>query len=83
MNVKRLTEDFCLVRFVCQIVRVLYHSYGLKTLNLDQKPFVNVFLKQRPVRSVNEKPYLTTGIVSCTKAGRTSPKEDANKLIKT
>lgn len=77
MNVKRLTEDFCLVRFVCQIVRVLYHSYGLKTLNLDQKPFVNVFLKLRPVRSVNEKPYLTTGIVSCTKAGRTSPKEDA------
>jgi hypothetical protein len=64
MNVKRLTEDFCLVRFVCQIVRVLYHSYGLKTLNLDQKPFVNVFLKLRPVRSVNEKPYLTTGIVS-------------------
>lgn len=83
MNVKRLTEDFCLVRFVCQIVRVLYHSYGLKTLNLDQKPFVNVFLKLRPVRSVNEKPYPTTGIVSCTKAGRTSPKEDAKKLIKT
>lgn len=83
MNVKRLTEDFCLVRFVCQIVRVLYHSYGLKTLNLDQKPFVNVFLKLRPVRSVNEKPYLTTGIVSCTKAGQTSPKEGTNKLIKT
>jgi hypothetical protein len=35
------------------------------------------------VRSVNEKPYLTTGIVSCTKAGQTSPKEGANKLIKT
>jgi len=83
MNVKRLTEDFCLVRFVCQIVRVLYHSYGLKTLNLDQKPFVNVFLKLRPVRSVNEKPYPTTGIVSCTKAGQTSPKEGANTLIKT
>jgi len=83
MNVKRLTEDFCLVRFVCQIVLVLYHSYGLKTLNLDQKPFVNVFLKLRPVRSVNEKPYLTTGIVSCTKAGQKSPKEGANKLIKT
>jgi hypothetical protein len=35
------------------------------------------------VRSVNEKPYPTKGIVSCTKAGQTSPKEGANKLIKT
>src|SRR6056300_1596542 len=78
MSVRHWTGVFCPVPFVYRTAQVLCRSYALKVLNLDQRPFGNVFSKQRPERSANEKRWRTIAIVSYTRAERTNLKAGDN-----